>query len=368
MKFFPILNSIEDTLCIHHYCYSNLKLFKYIIKNFKSVNEVIENKYKIFQHFNLKKPDDFIYKLSTFNPHPSLKVLQRQKIKIVTINNVEYPQLLYEISDAPPILFYKGNIKCLKDECLAVVGPRKSTHYGNQAAEYFTKACSDYFTIVSGFAKGIDLIAHQTCVKENKKTIAVMGVGLDQCYPADQKHLFDKIIQSNGLLISEFPFFIRPFPFHFPQRNRIISGLSKGIIVCEAKQKSGSLITASHAIDQNREVFAVPGPIFNKSSIGCFKLIQDGAKCTFSASDILEEMNIKNNKKNTIPSIAKQNSLNDNEKNILNILTEPKHIDLIIESSNLTINQVLHILTTLELKELIIKKEGNIFEQKNNIL
>ncbi|RAP31514.1 DNA-protecting protein DprA [Candidatus Marinamargulisbacteria bacterium SCGC AG-343-D04] len=373
MTFYPILKKDEDALCLNHISYFNSKLCHFIINNVSSIEELKKNITPLLKQFNLKKTTLFSEKLNSFNAKKTTSFMEKNSIKLLTLNNPEYPPLLKEISFPPPILFYKGNIKCLTKHCLGVVGPRKASPYGIRVAELFTQECSQAFSIVSGFARGIDYTAHKTCVKNNKETIAVMGVGLDKYYPYSHHTLANEIIESKGLLLSEFPLFIEPSPFHFPLRNRIISGLSKGIIVCEAKTKSGSLITVQHAIDQNREVFAVPGSIFDSNSEGTLHLIQQGAKCTLHPNDIFEEFQMPPHSittHNTLPLIEKvtQEALTPDESSILSILSKPMHIDSIIAQTSLPMTKVLHSLTCLELKNCIIKNEGNIFTKNHHAL
>lgn len=232
------------------------------------------------------------------------------------------------------------------------------TSYGQKVCEKLIKDLSLYnFIIISGLAYGIDTCAHKQALINNLKTVAVLGSGLENIYPTTNKLLAEKIIQDGGLLISEFPISSSPAAFHFPQRNRIISGLSKGVLIIEAQEKSGSLITAKFALDQNRELFAIPNSIFEKNSNGVNKLIQSGAKLISEIKDILDEFNINI----TQESIFQEYNLTENEKQLFDFIQKEDSVDLdfIKENiKNLQINEILANLTSLELKGLISESKG----------
>ncbi len=202
-----------------------------------------------------------------------------------------YPKLLRQIHRPPEVLYLQGNIKILEEPSIAIVGSRHMSAYGKDNAWAFAKFLAESgLTITSGLALGIDAVAHESALNAGGYTIAVLPTGIDQCYPRSHDYLFKQISESgNGLLISEFPLGTPPLKTGFPRRNRIISGLSMGVLVVEAALKSGSLITARTAMEQGREVFAIPGSIHHALSKGCHQLIKSGAKCVESGSDILEE-------------------------------------------------------------------------------
>jgi len=217
-----------------------------------------------------------------------------EEIKKITIKDEEYPKLLKEIKNPPKILYVRGEI-LPDDSFFAVVGTRRFSSYGKQVAlEIAVDLAETGLTIISGLAPGIDTFSHQACVERGKRTIAILGTGLDEksIYPQSNLELSRKIIETKGCLISEYPPGTSGTRFTFPQRNRIISGISKGILVIEAKEKSGSLITANYAFMQKRKVFAIPGPIFSSNSRGTHKLIKEGAKLVENANDILKELNL----------------------------------------------------------------------------
>ena len=288
----------------------------------------------------------------------------KKNIQILSIDDPEYPKQLKEIYDPPLLLFYKGNLEILNTAQLAIVGPRKPTHYGTQVAKELAQQVTRYFTITSGLAAGIDTIAHKTALEMQQPTVAVLGSSFDQLYPKSNLDLAEEITKT-GIIITEFPENTPALKHHFPQRNRIVSGLSKGVLVCEATNKSGSLITARLAMEQNREVFAVPGPIHSELSEGVHNLIKDGAKLTQSMQDILDELtgNTKIKEKTTPKtSTLPPETLTAPEKNILNLITEhPIHIDLILKKSNTSLHQILQTLTYFEIEGWIKQLPGKQF-------
>lgn len=215
------------------------------------------------------------------------------KIEEISIESKDYPEQLRKIHDAPLKLYILGNKEILKHIGIAIVGSRNATEYGKKVAIQFSKDLSENgINIISGLALGIDTCAHLGTLQSDfqGKTIAVLGSGLDEIYPKQNAELARRIIKSGGCIITEYALGTRPEKLHFPQRNRIISGLSKGVLVVEASEKSGSLITADFALEQGREVFAVPGNILNFTSVGTNNLIKQGAKLVTNFQDILEEL------------------------------------------------------------------------------
>lgn len=215
-----------------------------------------------------KTIDQFIISRQKINPDKELEKINSENIKAITIFDESYPKPLKEIYSPPPVIFYKGNIENYNEYALAVVGSRKISSYGKQAInEILPPIIRSQITIVSGMAIGIDSYAHQCAIDLGQQTIAVLGSGLDSqnIYPPSNKHLLEKIVENNGIVITEFPYGTMPLKHNFPLRNRIISGLSKGVLVIEAQKNSGAMITAKYALDQNREVFSVPGSIFSPS-------------------------------------------------------------------------------------------------------
>ena len=206
-----------------------------------------------------------------------IKRLQKQKVKVITILDGAYPQRLREIYLPPILLFYRGNLSLINQRSVAIVGSRDHSKYAKDCIhELIPALVNDGIVVISGLARGVDTLAHEETLKVNGNTIAVIGSGLDVVYPSENLKLYD-VIAKRGLILSEYPLQSRPLKFHFPYRNRIIAGLSHGVCVIEAKEKSGSLITANLALSENREVFAVPGSIFSIHSKGTNSLIEAGA-------------------------------------------------------------------------------------------
>ena len=292
--------------------------------------------------------------------------LQREQIQIITIKNPAYPSLLKQIANPPALLFVKGNLNNINYQYnLAVVGSRKFTNYGQEAAyQIVGDLVKNKIAIVSGLALGIDALAHQAALKNQGQTIAVLGAGVDRSsiYPRANFYLAEQILKNNGTLISEYPPQSWPQKQNFPLRNRIIAGLCLGTLVIEAGARSGSLITAFLALEQNREVFAIPGSIFNELSAGTNMLIKKGAKVVTQANDILEELNlspiehyVKN--QNTIAATAE-------EKIILDLLNEHAlHIDQIVKLTNLSADQIASTLMIMLLKGQVRNLGGQIYRK-----
>jgi DNA processing protein len=293
--------------------------------------------------------EEIVKSRSLISPEAEIEKLARNAVQAFTPFDEGYPKLLREIHDYPPVIYVKG--KLVPDElCLAVVGSRQPTVYGRQVAEEITtELARSGITIVSGLARGIDSIAHRTALEAGGRSIGVLGSGVDIIYPPENKLLAQEIVK-NGALVSEMPLGTSPKPEYFPRRNRIMSGLATGVLVIEAKEKSGALITASLALEQNREVFAVPGSIFSPNSKGTNRLIQEGAKLVSKASDIFEELNLVT----TQPEILVEVPADPSEASIFERLSrEPMHVDEICRLSQLPISTVTSTLAMMELKGLV---------------
>ncbi len=283
-------------------------------------------------------------------------------IRFITLNCAEYPPGLKNIYDPPPYLFVKGEIKNEDSKALAIVGTRLPSSYGKLIAEKITRELAEKgITIVSGFARGVDSISHHFALESKGRTVAVFGSGLDVIYPPENKKLAERI-EKNGALISEFLLGTEPEGNNFPKRNRLISGFSLGVIIIEAGIKSGALLTAQLALEQGREVFAIPGNISSKGSQGTNWLIKNGATLVTRVEDVLEEL------KNVFSDGAKDPkkdvgfSLSEQEQKVYQLLsTEPAHIDLIARESQLTTPQALSLLLNLELKGAVKQLSGKNF-------
>lgn len=291
----------------------------------------------------------------------------RQNAGMITLFDDNYPDNLRKIFDAPVIIYYKGKLSPMDKYSLAIVGTRNPTEYGKYNCEKFTEQLTDLnIPVVSGFARGIDTIVHKTCLKKQKLNYAVFGCGVDVIYPFENRKVYDEIT-SHGALISEFAMGAKPDKVNFPRRNRIISGISIGTLVIESGIKGGALLTAEIAVDQNREVFALPGYINSKQSEGTNELIKKGqAKLVTNVEDILNELEVKlkpvlkndKYKKTEIDT----DSLNDFEKKIFYALDyEPMHIDKINELTQLSVSDCLVNLLSLEFKNLVRQIPGKNF-------
>lgn len=275
---------------------------------------------------------------------------------ILTWDSPEYPPLLKEISDPPIVLYAKGQLSCLQPTKLAMVGSRNPTVTGIENARQFAKALATHqITIVSGLALGIDAQAHMGCLDSGGQTIAVLGTGIDCIYPSRHLKLSEQITK-NGLLLSEFPLKSPPIAGHFPRRNRIISGLSLCTLVVESAIKSGSLITARMALEQNRDVLAIPGSIHNPLARGCHYLVQQGAKLVTSVADILEELRIDSQQQTTDNAVLPLASENKNLVQFIGF--EMTTVDQIIVRSGRTVEQVTSELAELEIERAIVSVPG----------
>ena len=243
-----------------------------------------------FWHFYASKEPDNRFSPDWIGVDRDLNWLSQPNHHCLMSDDPSYPLLLSHIVNKPGILFLKGALSAFERPLLGVVGTRRPTSMGRKLAFEFSSGLAELgWGVVSGLAIGIDTAAHSGAVSVKGSTIAVLGNGLDSVYPPSNRRLSESILENEGLLVSEFPIGVPPAPSHFPRRNRVISGLSRGILVVEAAQKSGSLITAQLAVEQGREVFAVPGQILSPVSEGCHTLIQQGAKLVMRVEDILEE-------------------------------------------------------------------------------
>ncbi|MDD4412307.1 MAG: DNA-processing protein DprA [Patescibacteria group bacterium] len=293
-----------------------------------------------------------------FNKNIFEDILTKENISFLTISDKNYPKLLKNIKDAPLLLYYKGDIKLASEPGLAVVGSRKPTKYAKQAIDLIIPTLSQAGLIItSGLAIGVDALAHQACLESAGKTVAVLGSGLDQALIYPQRNLnLAKQIEARGLLLSEFPPLSIAFPANFPRRNRIVSGISLGVLIIEAALKSGSLITARLGLEQGREVMAIPGPINSCYSAGPNELIKNGAKPVIEPLDILENLKMDRLKPDNSEII---NSLDDTEQAILEAIKKlPQTPDELRLLLNLDICVITPALTIMELNGLITSLGG----------
>ncbi len=294
-----------------------------------------------------------------------LDLCAENDISIVADGDSDYPRSLIEIPDPPGILYVRGRLLSQDAVAMAIVGARHATHYGLAQAERLAGSLARAgMTIVSGLARGIDGAAHRGALSAGGRTIAVLGSGLLNIYPAEHAELAEEVV-AHGALVSEVPPRSPPLSGAFPQRNRIISGLSLGVLVVEASTQSGALISARHAMEQGREVFAVPGPVDSRMSRGCHRLLRDGAKLVETADDVLEELG---------PLVAPAQSpsgeelrhpaellLNELEQRVLATISgQPTTIDAAVAASGLPTSQVLATISALEMRRLIKRISGNL--------
>ncbi len=288
--------------------------------------------------------------------------LEKENIHYITINNAKYPQRLKNIYDPPYVLFIKGNQDLLNDFSIAMVGSRKATGYGISCAKKISQELSFLgVNIVSGMAIGIDYYSHLGALEGKGKTIAVLGSSIDMPYPKENIKLMNHIIENNGAILSEYPLRTRSRPGYFPMRNRIISGISEGVLIVEAGEKSGSLITCDYALEQGKNVFAIPGNINSFMSKGTNKVIKEGAKMVTCIDDLLEEYNMfyesyGHNKE-------KGMDLSIDEKKIVQVFHTygSLHVDIISKYTSLNIKDILGILNILEIKGIVTELGNKIY-------
>ncbi len=300
---------------------------------------------------------------------------------VLILDDGSYPYLLREIADPPITLYVKGDWQaCFDAPCIAVIGSRRCSTYGENASEMLARDLAEHgVCIVSGFARGIDTAAHRGALRGKGKTIAVLGTGIDNVYPKENAKLVDEILGGGGAIVSQFPLNTPPLKENFPYRNRIISGLCLGVLITEATERSGSLITARLAMEQNREVMAVPGNITSRNSIGTNYLIKSGAKLVQQWQDVVAELPSeissailppKLDEKAAGETSSQQNlapaGLSENERQIWQRLSadEPVHIDSLLESSSLSFGDLNRSLVSLDLKDLIRSLPGNFYARK----
>jgi DNA processing protein len=338
--------------------------FQKLIDHFPSMEEAYKSGQKELVKAGIKEStaSEFIDFRQRLDEEKVLRVLEKEKIKTVKITDEGYPKLLSRIYDPPPLLYWKGEDVAQLDQepTLAVVGSRKYSAYGKQAADSLISAVAkEGITVISGMALGIDSLAHYNTIEAEGKTVAVLGAGLDgpNIYPPQNRGLMERIMEKGGTVISEFPPGTRPTKYTFPQRNRIVSGLSSGTLIIEAAQKSGALITAEFASDEGKEVMAVPGNIYSPVSRGTNNLIKNGAHMITDANDILEILDIRpqSDPKNN----DRLDSLSGTEKEVAELLSfEPTPLNDIIKKSRLDTQTINSTLTILEMRG-IIKDIGN---------
>jgi DNA processing protein len=305
-----------------------------------------------------------------------LSLLKREGVRVVTIIDSEYPDLLKATYDPPPFFYAKGDLSLLSSQAVAVVGTRYPTHYGRRMSETLGRDLAlAGVTVVSGMARGCDAAAHRAALSAKGKTVAVLGTGINLVYPRENRRLYEEIV-AKGLLVSEFSMNTAPHPTNFPQRNRIISGLSLGVVVVEAPLRSGALITANCALDCGREVFALPGEVTSVKSGGTNRLIRDGARVVESCRDIVETLSLDAHSGSTataemasdgagqLPEMKPKMEVD--EEAIVRLLAdeEPLSVDGIIQKTGIPAQRVLGLLLEMELKGIVRQYPGKYFARR----
>lgn len=323
-------------------------------------------------HIGGKLSESFAASLARVDVDTEFRLLQQHQVQLLRLTDSAYPERLKQTSDAPHLLFLRGELQPKDEKAIAIVGSRGMTTYGQRTTERLaTGLARAGYTIVSGLARGIDGVAHRAALNAGGRTIAVMAGGLAKIYPPEHRELADEVCR-NGALMTETAMQLDPQAGMFPARNRLISGLSLGVIVVEANERSGALITARHALDQNREVFAVPGPVDAVASAGCLQLIRQGAKLVRNIDDVLEDLggiggttakSTMSTKATTI--VVPPPDLHGDAKRIWDALDgEPRFVDELVRQLAMRVTQVNKTLMELELRSLVRRLAGGRYERR----
>ncbi len=315
------------------------------------------NKPVVYKLLGEEKAAEFYEKLAAFDKLAD--ELAKREIHWITYLDAEYPTRLNELFDKPILLFAKGNVSALNADSIAVVGTRRPTRYGSRVAQEFAgEFAKAGLCVISGLARGVDGIAHKACIDCSGTTIAVFASGLDIVYPAEHRGLADNILANGGTLVSEYPVGTKPLQYHFPERNRIVSGLARAVFLPQAAKKSGSLITMRLAIEQGRDIFAVPSNVYDEESAGNNELLREMPHAlVISPEDVLDAMRVAREvvKKQPIELSLMENA-------ILEALhDDEKHFEELIEETSLGVSELTNLLFNLEIEGLIVKTAGNYY-------
>jgi DNA processing protein len=290
----------------------------------------------------------------TGDPQGDMARIEAAGVRVLTWNSEDYPERLREVDDSPPVLYMLGEVSPSDAWAVAVVGTRRATSYGREVAARLSAGLAEAgVSVISGLAKGVDTVAHNAALDAGGRTLAVLGSGVDVIYPYENRHLAQRIVdEGRGAVLSEYPIGTRPEPTNFPPRNRIISGLSLGVLVVEADEKSGALITVRFALEHGRDVFAVPGPITSRASDGTNGLLKRGAKCVTRVEDILEELDIRMVSEHV--EAVRALPADPTERMLLELLQDSsQHVDELTNKSGLPPSTVSAVLTMMELKGMV---------------
>ncbi len=339
----------------------NRTLFK-LKEDYGSFTTCLSASFRDLQKNNLSPTICDDINKASLNALAYFQALEKQGIRVISIEEKEYPAMLRNIDNPPYLLYARGDISLLQADSIAIVGTRTASPYGRKVAyEFGIELAKEGIVTVSGMARGIDTQAHKGALQADGGTIAVLGSGLNVVYPRENHSLYQEICHK-GLVISEFTPYTQPKPGNFPSRNRIISGLSYGVLVVEAQERSGALITADFALEQGRDVFAIPGPITSKNSAGANNLIKQGAKLVSSIAEILEEY-YDITETNSSDLVQKELPLLDESEQILLKLLdfEPIHFDEMINNTAFTVGDLSILLLNLEFKGIVKSMPGNYY-------
>lgn len=319
---------------------------------------------KQIEGLSIKKAENFIERKKNINPDEVLAGVLNKGIKVLSFDDKDYPYLLRQISNPPMCLYYKGDLSsCNLNKTVAFVGSRRASFNGKEGVR---KIISDLrntdICIVSGLAAGIDAVSHESALNNNLKTIGVIASGFDFTYPNSNKYLYEKIENEGGVVLTEYYPTFEPLKFRFPQRNRIVTGISYGTVVAEAAIRSGALISANLTLEQGRELMCIPGSINNVNTEGIYKLIKDGASIVTSGNDVLNTLGweiVKNS-----PKLKEDFSLNEVEKKVFDIIgIEPKSFDEIQSETGLETEELLTTLTMMEIRGILEQTEGDRYKR-----
>jgi DNA processing protein len=369
---YAISSDLRDLLCLSMVSGVGPNLFRALVERLGSPTAVLDaplSRLRDVPGIGTKLAERIAAARREKNVEQELAECDRLGVRLVTTDSEEFPASLKTIPSPPAVLYVRGTLMPRDMLAVALVGSRHCTHYGLRTAERLANSLARIgFTIVSGLARGIDAAAHRGALAGGGRTIAVLASGVGNIYPPEHADLAEQILKS-GALVSEMPTHFEPIAGLFPQRNRIISGLSLGVIVVEAAQRSGALITTTHAKEQNREVFAVPGPVDSLASRGCHALLRDGATLVESAADVLDALGpLMNEIKPTHDTSIRhplELVLNEIERKLLDVIgSDAVSADELVARCQMAAPQVLSTLSVLEMRRLVRRMPGNVYARR----